>query len=134
MKKKRLIIILILASGIIIGGLSLIIKKNIIGCNGESAIISDSLMLKPDPPLLMFGIPVDSYYTETGTVKRNQILSQIVGLYNLPERSLSLLCTLPKAVFDMRKIKAGNNYSWFSATGNTERGFAYGKVNNSERI
>jgi murein DD-endopeptidase MepM/ murein hydrolase activator NlpD len=113
MKKKRLIIILILASGIIIGGLSLIIKKNIIGCNGESAIISDSLMLKPDPPLLMFGIPVDSYYTETGTVKRNQILSQIVGLYNLPERSLSLLCTLPKAVFDMRKIKAGNNYMLF---------------------
>ncbi len=33
-----------------------------------------------------------------------------------------------------KSFKAGNNFSWFSATGNTERGFAYGKVNNNERI
>ena len=33
-----------------------------------------------------------------------------------------------------KTFKAGNNYSWFSATGNTERGFAYGKVNNNERL
>jgi hypothetical protein len=33
-----------------------------------------------------------------------------------------------------KTFKSGNNYSWFNATGNTERGFAYGKVNNNERL
>ncbi len=113
MKKKRLLIILLLASGIILGSLVLIFEKHIFKNYGKATVMPDTLQIKPDPPLLMFGIPVDSYYTETGTVKKNQILTQIVSLYNLPDRSLGLLCTLPKEIFDMRKIKAGNNYMLF---------------------
>ncbi|HPN37121.1 MAG TPA: T9SS type A sorting domain-containing protein [Melioribacteraceae bacterium] len=33
-----------------------------------------------------------------------------------------------------KSFKAGNNYSWFSANGNTERGLAYGKVEDNERL
>ncbi len=66
-----------------------------------------------DPPVLMFGIPLDSFDTETGTVKRNQILAQILGDYNLPQGAMAQLVTLTREEFDMRKIKAGNSYTLF---------------------
>ncbi len=113
MRKKRLIIILTIVFGIMIAGFTVMYSKKILVKRHNRINLSDTLNIKADPPLLMFGIPVDSYYTETGVIKRNQILTQIVDVYNLPERSLGLLCTLPREVFDMRKIKAGNNYTLF---------------------
>jgi murein DD-endopeptidase MepM/ murein hydrolase activator NlpD len=67
----------------------------------------------PESPILLYGIPADSFYIETGTVKKNQILSQILGQYELPEGTLGRLLVLPREVFDTRKIKAGNNYTLF---------------------
>ncbi len=114
MKKKSLPVILLVAFGLIVGGSMVIYRNKMLYDKREAKELSDTLLnIKTDPPLLMFGIPVDSYYTETGVIKRNQILTQIVGLYNLPERALGLLCTLPAEIFDMRKIKAGNNYLLF---------------------
>ena len=66
-----------------------------------------------ESPTLLFGIPVDSFNTETGTIKRNQILAQLLGEHNLPEGAMSRLVTLTKDRFDMRKIKTGNAYTLF---------------------
>ena len=55
--------------------------------------LADSMIAAP--PVQMFGIPVDSYYTETGIVKRNQILAQILRDYSLPEGAMTQLVTLP---------------------------------------
>ena len=77
----------------------------------SEAPVMDSIIAKPS--VLMFGIPVDSFDTETGIVKRNQIMAQILGDYNLPPGAMAQLVTLTKDEFDMRKIKAGNPYTLF---------------------
>ncbi len=61
----------------------------------------------------LYEIPVDSYYIEQGKVRRNQNLADILKQFNLPEGSLNQLFLISSDVFDVRKIKAGNDYTAF---------------------
>lgn len=111
MKKKVLIISLAVTGLAIIAGLLWFGKHMFRGRNTSEVPEMDSITA--EPPVLMFGIPVDSFYTETGIVKRNQILAQVLGNYNLPPGAMAQLVTLTKNEFDMRKIKTGNSYTLF---------------------
>ena len=85
--------------------------KHLILWNVKALPAIDSMA--PEPPVLMFGIPVDSFNLETGKIGRNQILAQLLGKYNLPDGALAQLLMLSKDKFDMRKIRVGNPYTLF---------------------
>ena len=61
----------------------------------------------------LYNIPVDSFFIEHGTVKRNQNLVEILKQFNLPDGSINRLILSDKKEFDLRKIKAGNDYTAF---------------------
>ena len=61
----------------------------------------------------LYEIPVDSYYLEKGRVRKNQNLADILKQFNLPEGSLNQLFLISDDVFDVRKMKAGNDYTAF---------------------
>lgn len=67
----------------------------------------------PKPARTCYGIPVDSFYVEFGTIKKDQNLSQIFAEYNLPEGSFNRMLIKSKDVFDLRKIRYGNKYTVF---------------------
>ncbi len=67
----------------------------------------------PAPPVLKYGLPVDSFLLEAGTVKPNQHLSNILGRYNIDLVTIDKIAKKSKTVFDVRKIKSGNMYTLF---------------------
>jgi len=66
-----------------------------------------------EPVALLYGLAVDSFNIETNTVKRDQNLGSILQDYSLPERALSQLMLYCDRIFDVRKIRHGNNYTAF---------------------
>jgi len=111
MKKKILIISLAAVGLLIITGITWLNKDRLLNRKTAEMPVTDSVVKVP--PLMMFGIPVDSFDTETGTVKRNQIMAHILRDYNLPEGAMARLVTLTRDEFDMRRIRAGNPYTLF---------------------
>lgn len=65
------------------------------------------------PVTRLYGLAVDSFNIETNTVKRNQNLGSILEAYSLPERALTQLMLYCDKIFDVRKIRQGNNYIAF---------------------
>ncbi len=65
------------------------------------------------PVARIFGIAIDSFTVETGTVGRNQTLGQILEHYSIPDRSLNQLILYGSNVFDLRKLRSGNAYTAF---------------------
>ena len=62
-------------------------------------------------PKLEFGIVVDSMILYKDKVKRNQFLSDILLKYGVDYGKIDQLAKRSKDIFDVRKIKAGNNYT-----------------------
>ncbi|MEN8118284.1 MAG: peptidoglycan DD-metalloendopeptidase family protein [Bacteroidota bacterium] len=66
-------------------------------------------------PVLKYGLPVDSFVVESGTVKNNEYLSQILNPRGVNMGTIDKIARKSKSVFDVRKIKSGENYSIFSS-------------------
>ncbi len=64
-------------------------------------------------PVLKYGLPVDSFFIETGVVKPNQYLSQILNDKGVGMGTIDKIARKSKPVFDVRKIKSGNKYTFF---------------------
>jgi len=62
-------------------------------------------------PVLIFGIPVDSYNLVTGHIKRNGFLSQILLDHGVTMKEIDQVIHTSDSVFDVRKIRSGNNYT-----------------------
>jgi len=62
------------------------------------------------PQNLIFGIPADSFSMVPGKVKRNGILSQILLEHGITMPEIDEVIKNSAGVFDVRKIRAGNNY------------------------
>jgi len=62
-------------------------------------------------PRIEYGIVVDSFYVVKDVVKSNENLSSILLNYNTPMGTIEQLVTRAAGVFDVRKIKTGNNYT-----------------------
>lgn len=63
---------------------------------------------------LLYGLPVTGYRIETNAVKRNEFLSDILQRYQVDLPSISILANKSKAIFDVRKIGAGHDYTVFA--------------------
>lgn len=62
-------------------------------------------------PTLFYGYPIDSFEIAEGKVKWNQNLSEILTAFNISYQDLHILSQRSKDVYDVRKLKAGSNYS-----------------------
>jgi murein DD-endopeptidase MepM/ murein hydrolase activator NlpD len=76
----------------------------------QASLKTDTLE-KPIPRL--FGLAIDSFNIETGKVRRDQNLGQILRKYNLQERAHTQLLLYAGKVFDVRKFRQGNHYTAF---------------------
>ena len=64
-------------------------------------------------PVLMFGIPIDSFTIESAIVKRNQNLSDILVKKNVSYQEIDQIARKSKPVFDVRRLKYKNPYYFF---------------------
>ncbi|WP_420317138.1 peptidoglycan DD-metalloendopeptidase family protein [Ekhidna sp.] len=62
-------------------------------------------------PTLYYGYAIDSFEVVEGRVKWNQNLSEILSKYNISFKDIHTLAQNAKDVYDVRKLKAGSNYS-----------------------
>ena len=61
-----------------------------------------------------YGIPADSFYIETFSVKRNQTLGSIMASLGISNDIIQQLPEKTRGVFNIRSIKAGNTYKTFT--------------------
>ncbi len=62
-------------------------------------------------PKLLYGINVDSLSVETGTVKKNQFLADILLHYHVDYATIDYIAKHTRDTFDVRRIKRGNKYT-----------------------
>lgn len=73
---------------------------------------------EPEPvpipePVMLFGLPVDSFIIETEPILRNQNLSDILVKKNISYQTIDQLARKSKPIFDVRRIKHKNHYHFF---------------------
>ncbi|THU41760.1 M23 family peptidase [Niastella caeni] len=61
-----------------------------------------------------FGLPLDSFNVTESIIQRNEFLASILELYNVDNNTISRLQEKSKYVYDVRKMKAGTQYTVFS--------------------
>lgn len=64
-------------------------------------------------PVLMYGLPVDSFTIENSNVKRNQNLSDILVAKGISYQAIDQIARKSKPIFDVRKLKYRNPYYFF---------------------
>lgn len=72
-------------------------------------------LVAPPPPILKYGLPVDSFLIEDRTVRPNQHLSHILSEFGVGMGIIDQIARQSKSVFDVRKIRGGNRYSVFQS-------------------
>ena len=75
----------------------------------EEASVLDTVV-EVKMPELRYGLPVDSFSLEMGKVKNNQYLSQILNARGVGMGTIDKIARKSKTVFDVRKIKSGENF------------------------
>ena len=68
---------------------------------------------KISSPLLLYGIPSDSFNLVPGRIKPNDFLSEILFKNGVTMQEIDQTVKNSKAVFDVRSIRSGNNYILF---------------------
>jgi murein DD-endopeptidase MepM/ murein hydrolase activator NlpD len=116
---------------LIIVGMAFILVMNFYSCQSKKeqkteSIQIDSLVVIKEPQL-KYGFPVDSFAIETGVVKNNQYLSQILNPKGIGMGAIDTIARKSKSIFDVRKIKSGQNFTFFSTPDsiNKARYFVY---------
>jgi murein DD-endopeptidase MepM/ murein hydrolase activator NlpD len=81
--------------------------------NTPSDSLSKAATTPPPVSQRKFGLPVDSFTVIEKTIERNEFLANILELYQVDEPTIALLAVKSKGVFDIRNIRAGNQYTVF---------------------
>ena len=58
-----------------------------------------------------YGIAIDDYKSEAGTVKSGQTLSGVFEHVGVPRNIAARLNTLPESIFNVKKVRAGNQFT-----------------------
>ncbi len=72
----------------------------------------DTLGAEVEIPTL-YDVPIDSFHIVEGKILRNQTLGNLFARYNLPSGAQGGLIEIPRDIFDLRKVRAGNKYVLF---------------------
>ncbi|MCU0457095.1 MAG: M23 family metallopeptidase [Bacteroidales bacterium] len=78
-------------------------------------IVQDTTLTREEP-VLLFGIPSESYNIITGNIRRNSFLSSILLEHGVPMQEIDLVIRNSDSIFDVRKIRSGNHYHLFCDT------------------
>lgn len=78
----------------------------------ELVVYADSFAVEPIVQMI-YGIAIDSFEIETGTIQRNQTLGQLLKQFATPAGSMEQLLTYSGAEFDVRKVRMGKPYTAF---------------------
>ena len=82
--------------------------------NESISVISDTIASQQaDSPVFMYGIPSDSFELTSGHIKRNGFLSEILLKHGISMQAIDQALKNSRSVFDVRKIRSGNNYILF---------------------
>ncbi len=78
--------------------------------------LGEDLVVNVPEPKLLYGLPADSFHIEEGVVSRNENLSDILVSRGVSAQSVDQIAKNSVAVFDVRKMKAGNRITMFYST------------------
>lgn len=78
----------------------------------------DTIVKVPDS---LYGFPVDNYKIVGDQVKKNQFFSQILTQYGISYSIIDQMARKGKEVFDVRKLRAGKNYTVFESPDSLEK-------------
>ena len=90
-------------------------------CNNSEKTKTESVSVTSDTsgiqqvnsPVFMYGIPSDSFDLVSGHIKRNGFLSEILLKHGVSMQEIDQALKNSRSVFDVRKIRSGNNYILF---------------------
>jgi murein DD-endopeptidase MepM/ murein hydrolase activator NlpD len=68
-----------------------------------------------------FGLALDSFNVTESIIQRNEFLNSILQLYNVDSNIISKLQAKSKYVYDVRKMKAGTQYTVFASKDTTHK-------------
>jgi murein DD-endopeptidase MepM/ murein hydrolase activator NlpD len=68
-----------------------------------------------------FGLPLDSFNVTESIIQRNEFLTSILELYNVDTNTIARVQTKAKYVYDVRKMKAGAQYTVFASKDTTHK-------------
>lgn len=72
-------------------------------------------------PQLLYGFPIDSFKVVGDQVKKNQFFSDLVTSYGVDYGVMNKMAHEGKKVFDVRRLRAGRNYTVFLKNDSTEQ-------------
>jgi len=75
--------------------------------------IDTSVVKKVPDPVILYGIPSDSFNLVPGQIKRNGFLSEILLRHGISMQEIDQVIRNSKEVFDVRNIRSGNKYILF---------------------
>lgn len=85
-----------------------------IGCKGGSAngdgSVSDSIQVVEDPRTIQYGVDVTDLDEVQGKVANGQIITSLLRNLGADQKAITQAAFIPDSVFDVRRMKAGNNY------------------------
>jgi murein DD-endopeptidase MepM/ murein hydrolase activator NlpD len=92
-----------------------------VSCNNPKNTVNESVPAVSDTiarqqansPIFMYGIPSDSFELTSGHIKRNGFLSEILLKHGVSMQEIDQALKNSRSVFDVRKIRSGNNYILF---------------------
>jgi murein DD-endopeptidase MepM/ murein hydrolase activator NlpD len=68
----------------------------------------------PEPEPTLYGIPLESFQVQTGSVGRNETLADLLLPHQVSLAEIYNISLLPDSLLDERKMKRGNNYAFFT--------------------
>lgn len=89
---------------------------NAYDCFTEVQQVRDSYSFSPisldiKKPTLLYGINIDNHVVIEDKVKKNQFLADILTEYNVPVKLINQMSTVPRQLFDVRKISQNKKYT-----------------------
>jgi len=78
-----------------------------------ATLMTDTSQAKADSGLYIYGIPVDSFDLIPGQFRRNSFLSEVLLDHGVSMNDIDQVIKNSAGVFDVRKIRSGNNYTLF---------------------
>lgn len=115
MKKERIAEILLLIAITVV----VIILSGRSG-NKDTTLASDTLVPAPEP-VMEYGMPVDSLLVIKDKIGKNEFLSEIMQRYGVAYQVIDQIVRKSAPVFDVRRIRAGNDYTVLLSNDSTRR-------------
>jgi murein DD-endopeptidase MepM/ murein hydrolase activator NlpD len=77
----------------------------------EATPVDSTVFTPPPPPMMLYGINIDSMDVEEGVIQRNENLSEILARYNISAQTVFQISRMPRDSFDVRRLQTKKPYT-----------------------